>query len=337
VAIYPGASSAFNPSHIKDAASLVKKLHDKADPVSKFLADNLDGDAALLVSGSTNSKPGDLDPQLILAQFLNRITAGPPLYSAERFQNVKLRPETLDMLDQHPRGQSLVRLNRRLLEDAYPTELGRQGAVLKPNDIAQAEEPFNLQEVARSTAGFIERLDNTAKKLDDTINEIRRDVLNDTTLTNLAGAIVNIRVASEKAATAMDNINLIIQTNGAPLASSISNLTAFSAQLRELSAHAEGILATNGPQIAATISNLQTSSAMLTNLFDEINSGKGLAGEVIKNQALADNVANLANNLAITTSNLNKMGLWHFIWYKPKTNEFAPVPPASKSHLPTPQ
>ncbi len=167
--------------------------------------------------------------------------------------------------------------------------------------------------------------------MDDTINEIRRTVLNDNTLTNLSGAIVNFRVASEKASLAMDNINLLIQTNGAPLSTSLSNLTAFSVQLKELSAHADGILSTNESQIHSTLSNLQASTAMLTNLLGEIDSGKGLAGAVVKNQDLANNVANLANNLAVTTSNLNRLGLWHFIWYKPKPkpDEFALVPPPS--------
>src|SRR5438270_13719420 len=34
-----------------------------------------------------------------------------------------------------------------------------------PNDHPAAEEPFNLQEVARSAAGFLQRIDETAKKL----------------------------------------------------------------------------------------------------------------------------------------------------------------------------
>ena len=231
-----------------------------------------------------------------------------------------------------------MRLNRHLLEDAYPTELARQGAPLKPGDVAQAQEPFNLQEVARTTAGFIERLDNTAKKIDDTINEIRRVVLNDTSLTNLADAIANFRQASEKATLAMDNINLLIQTNGGPLSGSVSNLTEFSEELKKLSARAQGILDTNEPQINSTISNLQASTAMLTNLLTEVESGKGLAGAAIKNQALAKDVENLANNLAVATSNLNQLGLWHFIWYKPKPNNaaFAPVPPATKPSVHNP-
>ena len=44
--------------------------------------------------------------------------------------------------------------------------------------------------------------------------------------------------------------------------------------------------------------------------MDELQSGKGLAGTVLQNQQLATNVQIIAGNLAITTSNLNRLGLW---------------------------
>ena len=61
------------------------------------------------------------------------------------------------------------------------------------------QEPFNLQEVARSAAGFIQRIDETAKKLDASVGDLQRVVLNEQTLTNFAIAINNSRVFSEQA------------------------------------------------------------------------------------------------------------------------------------------
>ena len=49
--------------------------------------------------------------------------SGPSLYDPARFRNVVLRPETEQLLKQNPGGQQLARLNKLLLEDAYPTEL----------------------------------------------------------------------------------------------------------------------------------------------------------------------------------------------------------------------
>ena len=43
--------------------------------------------------------------------------------------------------------------------------------------------------------------------------------------------------------------------------------------------------------------------------------GKGLAGTVLQNEELATNVVQaIAANLAITTSNLNRVGLWGILW-----------------------
>src|SRR4051794_3787262 len=53
------------------------------------------------------------------------------------------------------------------------------------NDEAHAQDPFNLQEVARGALGFIQRLDETTKRLSDALNDVRRYLLNEETLTNL--------------------------------------------------------------------------------------------------------------------------------------------------------
>jgi phospholipid/cholesterol/gamma-HCH transport system substrate-binding protein len=212
-----------------------------------------------------------------------------------------------------------------------------EGKPLESGAHAHAEEPFNLQEVARATSGFIQRLDSTAKKLDDAINDVRREVLNDKVLTNLANTIVNLRSASEDAVVAVNNINELVRTNGAPATSAVSNLLAFSDRLNGIADRAQGLLATNSPQITSAISNLQTSTIQITNILGQIQAGKGTAGALVNNQAMADDFASLARNLAITTSNLNRLGFWHFIWYKPNPVETNwPVDPTA-SRGATPQ
>ena len=42
---------------------------------------------------------------------------------------------------------------------------------------------------------------------------------------------------------------------------------------------------------------------------------KDLAGTVLQNEQLATNVQAIANNLAVASSNLNRLGLWHFLWH----------------------
>ncbi len=53
------------------------------------------------------------------------IVSGPSIYDPDRFKNVTLSPETASRLA-HP-GRRDFRLNRLLLQDAFPTELAKSG------------------------------------------------------------------------------------------------------------------------------------------------------------------------------------------------------------------
>jgi hypothetical protein len=60
---------------------------------------------------------------------LNQVLAGPSIYDAARFSGVTLRPETEELLKGNPQGVRLARLNKLLLEDAYPAELAKGSTV----------------------------------------------------------------------------------------------------------------------------------------------------------------------------------------------------------------
>ena len=69
----------------------------------------------------TNADPDEL--QSVLAKNLNVIIAGPLIDTPARFQAVRLRPKTEELLKAKPQGQDLMRLNQMLLQDAYPNEI----------------------------------------------------------------------------------------------------------------------------------------------------------------------------------------------------------------------
>ena len=60
-----------------------------------------------------------------MVQALNNILKGVLIYEAVRFAKVALSPETLALKSQNPHGTDLIRLNRLLLEDAYPLEIAK--------------------------------------------------------------------------------------------------------------------------------------------------------------------------------------------------------------------
>jgi phospholipid/cholesterol/gamma-HCH transport system substrate-binding protein len=216
------------------------------------------------------------------------------------------------------RDARLVVEQAGFLGDQYVavTPVNNQGAILAPGDHATMEEPLNLQEVARSAQGFILRIDETTKKLNDSVNDVRRLLLTPETLTNLAAAAVNVRNISERAWNTVNDVDLLIKSNGPLVSVSASNLFVFSQQMNEFGNTLNGLLATNGTGISAAVSNIDSSTAILKNLLGSVRSGKGLAGTLLGNEQVGTNVADILNNLSITTSNLNRLGLWGILWSK---------------------
>ena len=179
------------------------------------------------------------------------------------------------------------------------------------------EAPFNLQEVARGAAGFIERLDDTAKKLDASVSDLRAQVLNAQTLANFGAAVTNLRVVTEQAVGTVHDLRVALGTNDSQVTLVVSNFVLFSTQLADLGNSASNLLATNGVNLTAATRNIQDLTASAQQLVNDVHTGKGLAGTLLQNPQLATNVEALAQNLSIASSNLNRFGLWHFLWAHP--------------------
>jgi ABC-type transporter Mla subunit MlaD len=204
------------------------------------------------------------------------------------------------------------------------------------NADVECESPFNLQEVARGAAGFVQRLDETAKKLDASVTDLRARVLNEQTLTSFGNSITNLQLFTEQAVDAVHGINRIIATNGEQVGMAVSNLMLFSTQLNQLGNSAQDILATNGANLTAATKNIQDLTVTAQQLAADVQAGKGLAGTLLQNPQLSTNVQSLAENLSEVSSNLNRFGLWHILWSHdpPRTNAVKKTTPASSRNRP---
>ena len=199
--------------------------------------------------------------------------------------------------------------------------------MLADGAVVECQEPFNLQEVARSAAGFMTHIDETAQKVDASVTDLRRVVLNAETLTNFAATLHNLRTVSEQAMGTVNDINGIVATNGAQVGLAVSNVLYFSEELRVLADAANALVATNGPEISAAVNNIESSTETLKQLMTNLQSGKGLAGTLLQNEQLSSNVQAIANNLTTASSNLNRLGLWHFLWHKEMLHTNTPTAP----------
>jgi len=113
----------FAVDDLVDMPSLAAKLHE-SNQLADYLRSRLSGETRNLLS----RYGGGLDTKLkeALAQDMNEVVMGASIYDANRFSEIELRQETQDLIDGSPQGEDLVRLNRLLLEDAYPKELSRR-------------------------------------------------------------------------------------------------------------------------------------------------------------------------------------------------------------------
>jgi len=187
---------------------------------------------------------------------------------------------------------------------------------------AQADRPIDLLEVASEVRGSLARFDEAATNVSAAIADVHRLVLNERTLTNLSTMIVDLRAAADRASALVDNLGALLSTNGPSISLAVSNLGAFSIQLSQFGTNLSTLLASNSADITEAVTNLKSSTQSLKTIVDEVQAGKGTVGVLLKNEEMAANLSQIANNLSLTTSNLNRLGLWGILWKKkaPATN-----------------
>jgi 3-keto-disaccharide hydrolase len=120
---------AFSGSDVTDLPALVRRLTGPPDALTEMVGLRRDPAASAALAEFAAHGPQSAGPRSplrkALVKLLNRLVKGPVLDRAGRFQGVALRQETAALLRGNPSGQARWRLNRMLLEDAFPKELAR--------------------------------------------------------------------------------------------------------------------------------------------------------------------------------------------------------------------
>ena len=112
----------------------------------------------------------------------------------------------------------------------------------------------------------------------------------------------------------LNGVDEFVKTNSHPLSASVSNLVVFSEQMTDVAKELQEIVITNRTEVSAAIKNIESATVQVDKLVADLQSGKGLAGSLLKNEKLEQDFMNTVNNLSLLSSNLNKYGL---LW-KPK-------------------
>ena len=118
-------SSRFSPASFKNIAAFATKLEQQSDSVSKFLYGQLSPQTRQALTDYQASKSNLKILQADLCRDLNAVIKGGALYDSLPSGSVNLRLDTKRLLEPPPHGNALVRLNRQVLEDAYPLEISK--------------------------------------------------------------------------------------------------------------------------------------------------------------------------------------------------------------------
>jgi len=202
--------------------------------------------------------------------------------------------------------------------------LGDQFVIIYPGsrdapflqDMAEVrgDEPFNLQEVARSTTDLLRRFEQLGATVGEAINRVNNQVLDPQTLSNLSLTVANFEQVSEHTLSLIDDTSNIL-TNSAPaLAMSLSNLLVFSSKLEKVAMDVDETIVTNRVAFNESVRNLRDATASFKQMTADMQSGKGLVGGLLKDEELRAQVSVTVSNLSVLSSNLNRFGLL----YKPK-------------------
>lgn len=113
-------SPGYGRGDVKDGIALARALREERDPVSHRLH------GLLTTAGRKLVESAEPDESALVVE-LNALVDGPAVYDADAFAQVELSPETRTAAEAGAAGELLARLNRTLLDAAYPEQLAAPG------------------------------------------------------------------------------------------------------------------------------------------------------------------------------------------------------------------
>jgi tetratricopeptide (TPR) repeat protein len=147
-------TSWFAPEDFTGLGSLAAKLRPggNQDALSQWLYQNLSKDTQGLLAGGDSPqlrKALAADLNVLLERELKTKKDGlitDPLYVPARFAGVKLSAYVQDFISQNPQSDTRIRLNRLLLEEAYPGEIARSNSGVYPDKEIYIPSPEDSQQ-----------------------------------------------------------------------------------------------------------------------------------------------------------------------------------------------
>ncbi len=121
-----GNSGGLTAADLTDLSQLAFKLLMPANAFQTFLRSRLSPKTLSDLSDFRGSGAVPEGLEEALAGDLNGVLTGGPIWQDRRFAGIALRPDTRSLWTAGPPAEDMIKLNRRLLEDAFPLEISRR-------------------------------------------------------------------------------------------------------------------------------------------------------------------------------------------------------------------
>ena len=124
---------------VLDPVTFTARLAHGQDPMSAFLREQLSGLVRIDLNTYVVANANAATLLSAIVKQISEVLAGPAIFTADLFRGITLRPETKALLRQNTRGERLARLNKMLLEDAFPVEIAKstnEGWIVKDGVMA---------------------------------------------------------------------------------------------------------------------------------------------------------------------------------------------------------
>ena len=244
---------------------------------------------------------------IVLAEDGTRVTMVASIY--DRFKiptNAIFAVATVGLL-----GDRYVSVSTGHTQEGQPLTFLEDGAHVK------VQEAFEITQAAESAAGLMDRLSGTVDQLSNAVARLDKTLLSEESLSNLTSTIANLRTTSERAITAVDNVNAFVETNAVPVGHTVSNLNLFSENLNGVTLELREMVASNRVRLSSALGNVDRATERADNILAKVESGDGLIGRLLADDEMARHSALLVSNFMVFGENLNERGIWG-VFRKPK-------------------
>ena len=119
------SATSMSVADLADVSAFAVKLSSPTDQLSRFLSSQFTEALRARLADFVSRGVGAELLQETVVEELNQIIAKGPIYSDQRFADVRLAPATSQLLARQPQGRDLIMLNLLLLGDAYQLGISR--------------------------------------------------------------------------------------------------------------------------------------------------------------------------------------------------------------------